>query len=179
MIAPRPERLSLLAEKYETLARLRRDKSTGAALPDKSVFVALNARFPGALVELDRLDEDEICLRASRLRAALAGASAVEDWMTAVDLYHALVLEGLALRVRARSTGPVSRDALAEAAARIAAELGADVTPHDLELMVSAQTRRLVPVVLALVSRLVDAPRERVAALLGRGLGRTALAPLR
>ena len=162
----RPERLAALAAKYEALLRLRTDKANGTPLPPKQVFVALNAEFPGALVELDRLSIEELTLRAKNLRAAARGEELEVEWMTALDLYHSLMRAGLALRT-ARGSGDIDSH-LRAVATRASEELGLAVTSEDLRPMVQRETRRLVPAVLELTARVVEWPRDRVAKLLGR-----------
>lgn len=97
-------RLRELAEKYATLAAMRRREAAGE-LPHENVFYQrLAARFPGALKELDRLPLDEIDRRVAALEVAAAGGG-VAPWMVAVDAYHEALRALLAQKRRGEPIG--------------------------------------------------------------------------
>lgn len=134
--------LVALAEKYETLASLRRAHARGDAAPERATLRELTARFPGALFELDTLPLELIDARAAALReaAARAGEAEVPSWMRWMSRYHALVREDLARRrATPRAEAPRPR-ATSTAIAIIAAESGA--TKEEVEAALFVRGRR-------------------------------------
>ncbi len=136
------EDLAALAEKYETLAAMRRAHDGGQPAPPRGEIRAFAARFPGALFELDTLPLDIIDGRARALRLATGGAGPVTilPWMMWMVRYHALVRADLARRRAGRSaSGPRTR-ATSLAIATIAAESAATV--DEVESALFARRRR-------------------------------------
>jgi hypothetical protein len=133
--------LVALAEKYETLAALRRARERGEPAPEKSAIQSLAARFPGALYELDTLPLEVIDERASALRRASESLvqGHVPAWMTWMARYHALVREDLASRRERRAEVPRPR-ATATAVATIARE--ASTPREEIEAALFARKRR-------------------------------------
>lgn len=91
--------LRALADKYATLAAMRRSEEAGEPPRENAFYQRLAARFPGALKELDRLRLDEIERRAIALAEAASGGDQA-DWMVAVAAYHARLRELLAAKRR-------------------------------------------------------------------------------
>jgi hypothetical protein len=84
--------LEQLRSKYgEMLSmRLAHDSGVETAARARERMAELASRFPGALREIDDLELGVIRDRIARLDAALRGEAAVERWMEAVGLFHAL-----------------------------------------------------------------------------------------
>jgi len=84
--------LEQLRSKYGEMLSMRmaHDSGTESAARARERMAALASRFPGALREIDALELGVIRDRIARLDAALRGETAVERWMEAVGLFHAL-----------------------------------------------------------------------------------------
>ena len=85
--------LEELHSKYaEMLAMRLAEEVAPAERPDEGEvrlrMMALAARFPGALREIDALELREIRARMDKLATVLSGESAVESWMEAIILFH-------------------------------------------------------------------------------------------
>jgi len=117
-------RLARLAEKYRVLGDLRRAHAAGAPIPERRVFRALAAEFPGALHELDHLPLEEIDRRRAALDRA-AGGGERAPWMAWMSGYHALMRAALYLKIRVARAGALSEAEAEALAAR--AEAHADV----------------------------------------------------
>jgi hypothetical protein len=86
------ETLETLRAKYDEMLamRLAHDSGEENAAHARARMAELATQFPGALREIDDLELDVIRARISQLDAVLRGAGAVEPWMEAVALFHAL-----------------------------------------------------------------------------------------
>jgi hypothetical protein len=105
-LSPSREELLALLRKYETIARLRRDRGRGGAAAERSVLRALAREFPGALRELDTVTLVEIDKRRRTLALAAAGGT-VETWMAWMVTYHATMRAALLVKARvAKSRAP-------------------------------------------------------------------------
>ncbi len=84
--------LERLREKYgEMLSmRLAHDSGEDSEARARERMASLAAQFPGALREIDDLELGVIRDRIGKLDAALRGDAAIERWMEAVSLFHAL-----------------------------------------------------------------------------------------
>lgn len=137
-----PAELAELAEKYETLASLRRAHDRGEPPPSNIELRRLAARFPGALYELDTLALAVIEQRAADLRRAGEPdeSSDLPAWMRWMARYHVLVREILAARRAGPKAPTPRRRATAMAIEAIAAESGA--TEDEIEAALFARRRR-------------------------------------
>lgn len=142
------EELARLAEKYESLAALRRARAGGASPPEASVFKALARAFPGCLNELDTLPLDHLDARASALRAAASGGP-VEPWMEWLSGYHALMRAALRIKPRVARAEPLDDARAAALASDAAAHAGADVDASFVRAVAHPPGGRLVAVVFA------------------------------
>jgi hypothetical protein len=113
---PSSAELRALARKYETLARLRRDRDRDGTLAARAVLRALAREFPGALRELDTVGLDEIDRRERILKDAASGGT-VEAWMTWMVAYHATMRAALLVKARVARSASLSDDVAREAAA--------------------------------------------------------------
>lgn len=136
------ERLEALAGKYGRLVELRSRRDGGGTPATRDELRALAAEFPGALRELDTLGDAELRRRAGACAAAVT-AGAVEPWMAWIDRFHQLMRRALA----ARAGGGVGADDFERAA----------LSPPD---------GRMLPLVVAEVSREFGQPADMVAATL-------------
>jgi hypothetical protein len=85
-----------LLGKYEEIWRLRSEATTE---PPTLALRALAERFPGALRELDELNEGEIGRRLEHLRALVEGRSAgAEAWVEPLWLFHRRLRGALAAK---------------------------------------------------------------------------------
>lgn len=157
--APDCAELAHLAEKYALLADLRRRKVADGYVPERKIFRALAARYPGVLHELETLPLGVIDERARLLRQAAAGG-AVEPWMSWVHAYHALLRAGLWVK---RHRGRGTDAALALGASRHARF---EVSAEFACLCARPPDGRLVPVVLRCLCELYAQPVDVLAATL-------------
>lgn len=146
-----PERLSRLLYKYETLAALRRDRASGAPIPEKAVFKKLAGEFPGALHELDRLTMEEIAARAKALREALDGGPAA-PWMGAMATYHALYRAALYTKARLAKRQALSDDLRADLARAASRHAGIEVGPAFVSAAANPPAGRIGALVVAEVA---------------------------
>ncbi|EYF04681.1 hypothetical protein [Chondromyces apiculatus] len=161
-----------LAEKYRQLGALRRARALGEPVPERQVFRALAAEFPGALHELDNLPLDEIDARRAALDAAVAGGPAA-PWMEPMAAYHALMRAALYLKIRlsrlATST-PTSDEAeaaaLASLAARASAHSGIDVDVAFARAVHAPPEGRLNRVVMAALAERSGLPPDALRQML-------------
>jgi hypothetical protein len=84
--------LEQLRNKYVEMLSMRvaHDSGTEDDARARQRMAKLASRFPGALREIDELELEVIRDRIDRLDAALRGDAAVERWMEAIGLFHAL-----------------------------------------------------------------------------------------
>jgi len=113
---PSAEELIALSRKYETIAKLRRDRQGGGGVAARSVLRALAREFPGALRELDTVALAEVDRRRLALLAAADGGRA-EAWMTWMVAYHATMRAALVVKGRIARATALS-DELVEIVAR-------------------------------------------------------------
>jgi hypothetical protein len=89
-----PDALQELRRKYREMLAMRLEDAAseddGARSRARTRMARLASRFPGALREIDDLELEAILDRILRLDATLDGLSAVEPWMEAIALFHAL-----------------------------------------------------------------------------------------
>lgn len=128
-LRPRAEHLERLADKYRTLAMLRRERADGAAPPPAATFKALAREFPGALQELDTLPLELVDERAAELAAAARGQRPVAPWMEWLFAWHALMRGALLVKAALRGARSVDPERAAELAARAAAVAGVPFPP--------------------------------------------------
>lgn len=146
---PGAQELLRLAAKYQTLGDLRRARARGEPIPDRQVFRALAAEFPGALHELDHLPLAEIDRRAVALAAA-AGGAAPAGWMGWMWSYHALLRAALYVKIRvARARPAPGEEEAAALAAGAAAHAGIAVDAGFVRAVVAPPEGRLGRMVMA------------------------------
>lgn len=179
-----PELLRLAA-KYQALGELRRARARGEPIPDRQVFRALAAEFPGALHELDHLPLEEIDRRLVALTAAAAGGDAAEgteqaarvgwmgwmDWMGWMWSYHALMRAALYVKIRvARARPPPDEEEAAALARRAAAHAGIAVDEAFVRAVEAPPAGRLRRVVMARLAARFGVPEATLReALFPRG----------
>jgi hypothetical protein len=149
------EALAALARKYLTLLALRRERASGAPLPERAVFKALADEFPGALHELDTLPMADLEARAAAVSEA-AAQGRPEPWMEWMIGYHALFRTALAIKARVRRKGALD-DARAQAIAR---DTGADEA--FVQAVAQPPAGRLNRVVLARLSATFGEPDQTI-----------------
>jgi hypothetical protein len=159
-------RFGALAEKYERLLALRRERDRGTAPPDRSVFRALAARFPGCLRELELLPLDELEQRASACRRAERGG-APPDWARWMHEFHALLrcaheLRGQRGRKRHRDDASSTRGRAADLAGRH----DVDVDDAVLERLLDPPDGRTVDVALSVIATRHGADLDLIGAML-------------
>jgi hypothetical protein len=93
-----PSAIADLHAKYAEMRELRRLDASGATTDPRPRMVALAARFPGALREIDVLPAEEIERRLAALAAATEDAAQVAPWMRAMVRFHALLAGALAAK---------------------------------------------------------------------------------
>lgn len=178
MLARDPDlaELSRLAGKYRALGELRRERSAGGALPERRVFRALAAEFPGALHELDHLPLEEIDRRRAALELAAAGGAPPSPWMAWMWAYHALMRGALYVKIRVARAGAPDEAAAAALAARAEAHAGIALGAGFVRAVHAPPEGRLNRVVMAgLEERYgVSAAEIREALFPRRGAGRAA-----
>ncbi len=150
---PSPADLLRLAEKYRTLAELRRERARGAAVPERAVFKALADEFPGCLKELDTLPLEEIDARAAALATAAAGGP-ILDWMAWLAGYHALLRAALRIRIRSTRSRAVDEARAVSLADDAAAHSGAAVDVAFVRAVLRPPGGRINPVVFARLAHL-------------------------
>jgi hypothetical protein len=155
-----PSALHELAEKYRTLARLRREKASGEDPPPRETFRRLAERFPGVLNELDTLTLEELDARARDLELAAAGAP-VEPWMEWLWTFHALLRAALYAKRR-----PVSDDEIDRLARDASAHAGIDVERGFIGRVSTPPGGRIVRLVLEEVGRRFACDGDRVRSVL-------------
>lgn len=170
MDAPRraplsPRELDALEEKYAEISRLRRTPSLERAAV-RQRMVALAARFPGALRDLDHLTLDAIDARLVEITAARAGGEAPR-WMAAQLAYHRALRGALAVkrwlaarepeRVDDATRDALLRDATLDEDARAWADRLAEIA--------SPPSGRLAPLAIARVAAELGATEGEIRAL--------------
>ncbi len=165
---PLSAELDLLADKYATLADLRRRHAEGEAPPTDGSLRKLARAFPGALRELDRLPLTEIDARERALRDAARGGP-LAPWMAWLHGYHGSLRAALFLKARQKrgaAAAPVPREELA----RLASEHAGYVVGVELvDALFSHGRCKIISVALTHVAELHEVDAELVrAALLPR-----------
>jgi hypothetical protein len=147
------EVLGALARKYRTLAELRRARSRGEPIPERSVFKALADEFPGALRELDTVHLEEIDARADALERVVRGEpGALRPWMQWLHGYHSWMRAALWIKARVRRgilPDGQTVERLADGAARRA---GLPIDAGFVRAVMAPPAGRLRPVVLARIA---------------------------
>jgi hypothetical protein len=144
--------LAELRAKYEEMLALRliASRAADAAYDPRARMVALAARFPGSLREIDELPIAEIEARIDALSRAERDPSATARWMHAMTRFHALTRgilfakrarrddewpeEALVWRDEPRVAKPPSGRLTDLVYERLAREL--DMTPHEAKALV-------------------------------------------
>lgn len=157
-----------LLDKYDALARLRRD----ATLPDderaahretRDALRALAFRHPGALRELDQLALETIALRRAELREVIDGTGALSPWMRAQHAYHRWMRVALALRREGRvRTLEEARSFLATPQGEACRE-AATLDDDRLAALVAPPSGSLVAEVLTLAAHETGLERSEIA----------------
>jgi hypothetical protein len=152
----RRETLEELRIKYSVMLEMRLVHDAGGEDENlaRARMAELASRFPGALREIDDLELAVIEQRISQLDAALRGESAVEPWMHAVGLFHALARGALWAKrwLAGRKTIDAATAQLFE---RHAAERAADalVWTADLAAIAAPPRGRVMDLVFARVAQ--------------------------
>lgn len=92
-----PADLAALVRKYEVMRELRQSQHDHTAADARDPLRALSAEFPGALRELDVLDDPSLARRLAHARAARAGG-APEPWLLWMHAYHRCMSQLLAIK---------------------------------------------------------------------------------
>lgn len=89
--SPNAEAAELL-RKYKEMLSMRLAHAAGLEAPAqvRAQMIALSARFPGALREIDEMELDELRRRIAKLEGVLSGDCLPEPWMRAMAAFHAL-----------------------------------------------------------------------------------------
>jgi hypothetical protein len=157
---PTPTELEDLANKYESLVRLRANRDHQASSNGNGAHHAsvrdllreLSRRFPGSLRELDTLGLLELQRRAKVARAAAAGG-AREPWMAWILAFHRLTAAALLIKrdLAARRRGrPVNEGASRKQATELARFT---LEPPLVASLIHPPGGRLAPVVLRELAR--------------------------
>lgn len=164
-LAPSPGDLLELAQKYQTLAVLRKRRDSGARAVPRQTLRALAERYPGCLRELDTLGAAEIERRRGAAAAAAAGASQ-EPWMAWIWTYHRLMRATLLLKRKMgkrRSLPPAELATLARDAGRVAGLVLGDVF---VRAVARPPQHRIGVLVLERIGELFASPPREVAEIL-------------
>jgi len=162
---PGREALAALADKYATLAELRRARARGEPIPPRATFKDLAERFPGALRELDLLPAETLAARLSATRAALAGAS-IEPWIPWMIAYHALMRAALRVKLRTAKLRDVPAERALSLAEDASAHAGITVDASFVRAAANPPRGRLVALVLARLASRFGEPSATIAAAL-------------
>jgi hypothetical protein len=157
---PTPTELEDLANKYESLVRLRASRDHEASSNGNGAHHAsvrdllreLSRKFPGSLRELDTLGLLELQRRAKVARAAAAGG-AREPWMAWILAFHRLTAAALLIKrdIAARRRGrPVNEGASRKQATELARFT---LDPPLVAALIHPPGGRLAPVVLRELAR--------------------------
>jgi hypothetical protein len=157
---PTPTELEDLANKYESLVRLRANRDHEASSNGNGAHHAsvrdllreLSRKFPGSLRELDTLGLLELQRRAKVARAAAAGG-AREPWMAWILAFHRLTAAALLIKrdLAARRRGrPVNEGASRKQATELARFT---LEPPLVASLIHPPGGRLAPVVLRELAR--------------------------
>jgi hypothetical protein len=139
--------LARLSAKYRALGDLRRARDRGEPIPERGVFRALAAEFPGALNELDNLPLEEIDRRLAALERAAGGGEA-EPWMAWMGAYHGLMRAALYVKIRVARAAAISAEEAAGLAAKAGAHAGVDVDAAFVRAVMNPPGGRLNRVVM-------------------------------
>ncbi len=147
-------------------------------------MAALSLRFPGALRELDDLEVAEIARRLGSIEAVLHARAAVEPWMQAIAMFHALARGALCAKrwLLGRKDIDVEVErAYGEAVGGFAFPDDARAWENDLQRIASPPRGRVTDAVLARLAHSFDTtvagarllvfgvPRRERKAAMGRG----------
>jgi hypothetical protein len=141
------EELAALARKYETLARLRRERAAGGPVAPRAELRALAREFPGSLRELDTVPMDEIERRFRALQGAARGAEPAQPWMSWMSAYHTTMRAALFVKARVARAPNLSADLARTAAAAASAHLGLPIDAAFVRSVASPPRGRLNAVV--------------------------------
>ena len=143
---PTPADLAELAEKYRTLAEMRRRELAGHPPREDAHYRAIARKYPGALKELDQLELDEID-RRERALALAARTGEVALWMRVVHAYHGFLRAALKVKLVYRREKKAGKGAMSNAALALLAtdEAGFPITESEIEELLLPGTCRVVP----------------------------------
>jgi hypothetical protein len=157
--SPSVDELRALSRKYETLAKLRRERERDRSQPTPGVLRALAREFPGALRELDTVALDEIDRRRHALSDAADGGT-IEPWMAWMAAYHAAMRAALSVKARVARSASLS-DALARTlAADASRRSGLSVDEAFVRAVASPPDGRLNVVVFRRLGREFGVPPD-------------------
>jgi hypothetical protein len=153
--------LEQLRFKYDEMLAMRLAHEAGqdTEAEARQRMAQLASRFPGALREIDDLELGAIRERIRQLEAVLAGEHAVQPWMEATALFHALARGALWakrwLAGRKVADGAVARTLALEleAAAGSASFADALVWAGDIQHVASPPRGRVMDLVFARMAR--------------------------
>lgn len=147
--------LAALEEKYTRMRALRREQlaaradATAAETDTRPERIALAAKFPGVLRELDELPLEAIETRLAAVAAARGAEGAVPPWMTAQITFHRLLRGALFAKRWTTARRACSADEPAsrlEDFRRDADEEGV-IWAHELDAIERPRGGRLMPLV--------------------------------
>jgi len=164
---PTPVDLAELAEKYRTLAEMRRRELAGHPPREDAHYRAIARKYPGALKELDQLELDEIDRREKELALA-ARTGEVVLWMRVVHAYHGFLRAALKVKLAYRREKKGGTDALSGAALAVLAsdEAGFAITESEIEELLLPGRCRVVPAATVFVAARTGASLGEVRAVL-------------
>jgi len=152
-----PEVAELL-RKYRQMLAMRLAHTAGVEAPGhvRAQMIALSARFPGALREIDEIELDELRRRIARLEGVVSGDCLPEPWMHAMAAFHSLARGALVakrfLAGRKQIDETVERR-YADALERLDFPEDARVWKNDLRLVASPPQGRMTALVFARLAR--------------------------
>jgi hypothetical protein len=164
--------LAEMQAKYSELLSLR--VAPGPGDDTRARMVALSTRFPGSLRELDDLELAELVRRSNALDGVLHHGAAVEPWMEALAMFHALARGALCVKRWLSGRKDVDEGlelAFARAVEGLSFPNDARRWQADLRRVASPPRGRMTDAVLALVARALETS-ERDARLLVFGVPR-------
>lgn len=156
---PKAAFLAELLEKYEEIARLR-DRSEPASDP-RPALVALSARFPGALKELDEVPPDVLRDVLSELRETELPAARLLVYRTMYD-YHAALRGALEVKRWLRGAREVSPELATAFASSPALSAEAAQWASELPRIARPPRGRLTDLVVERIARSTGEPAETV-----------------
>ncbi|HXX68873.1 MAG TPA: hypothetical protein VEK07_16925 [Polyangiaceae bacterium] len=145
---------SELLRKYRQMLAMRLAHAAGVEAPTqvRAQMIALSARFPGALREIDEIELEELRRRISRLEGVVSGDCLPEPWMQAMAAFHALARGALVakrfLAGRKRIDETVERGFI-DALEKLDFPEDARLWKNDLRLVASPPQGRMTALVFA------------------------------